>query len=209
MAFSLSRLRYDLPVVNPDTGKPTKAFFDFLNLEILTTIEANERAQNNLIEQIYIIQQQQAAQLALINQILNILPGTSAEAVEDISYTGWTLGPQVDLTGVVAGNLALSGTSLQPISSTRLGTYPGEQYGEIRVVEIVGMVETVVYGPSLFITGRDENPSSVPYILNPEDISTPIARSSTGAVSYRLDAKMNDIPVEMQDVRFYLLVNRT
>jgi len=209
MAFSLARLKYDLAIVDPATGKPTKAFLDFLNVQVLNVIEANERTQNATIEQLFILQQQQAAQLALINQILNILPGTSAESVDDISYTGWTLGPQVDLTGVVAGNLVLSGTSLQPISTTRLSAYPGEQSGQIRVVEIVGMTETVVYGPSLFLTGRDENPASVPYILNPEDLSTPIAATSTGAVSYRLDAQMDDIPIEMQDVRFYLLVNRT
>lgn len=211
--LKLPRLKSNLSIVGSE-GKPSDFFLRLWNIDFAPRIEANDAAQQQVLDQQAVIIAQLQSQLELINQALELAGlaggGFSANTIADISYTGWTLGPQVDLTGVTAGDLTISGTSLQPISTTRLGAYPDEQYGMIRVVEIVGGIDTVVYGPSPFITGRDENPNSVPYILNPADIATfTTARTTTGAVSYRLDAKMDVIPVEMQDVRFNIQVKRS
>jgi hypothetical protein len=213
MAFRLPKLNALIAIVT-GAGLPTTGFLRFWNMEVVPAIEAQEAAQQEVLEQQAILIAQQQSQLELINQALELAGlaggGFSANTIADISYTGWTLGPQVDLTGVVAGDLTIAGTSLQPISATRLGAYPDEQYGMLRVVEVVGGVDTVVYGPAPFITGRDVDPDSIPYILNPATIGTfTDARSTTGAVSYRLDAKMDVTPVEMQDVRFNIQVKRS
>lgn len=212
-ALKLPRLKANLAIVDT-SGNPTDFFLRLFNIDFAQRLEDFEAAQQVSIEQQAILIAQQQSQLELINQALELAGlaggGFSANTIADISYTGWTLGPQVDLTGVVAGDLTIAGTSLQPISTTRLGAYPDEQYGMLRVVEVVGGVDTVVYGPAPFITGRDVDPDSIPYILNPATIGTfTDARSTTGAVSYRLDAKMDVTPVEMQDVRFNIQVKRS
>lgn len=211
--LNLPRLKANLAIVNGD-GKPTDFFLRLFNIDFAQRLETFEAQQQMTIEQQAILIAQLQSAVDLANQALELAGlaggGFSANTIADISYTGWTLGPQVDLTGVVAGDLTIAGTNLQPVSTTRLGAYPDEQYGMLRVVEVVGGVDTVVYGPEPFITGRDVDPDSIPYILNPATIATfTTARSTTGAVSYRLDAKMDVIPVEMQNVRFNIQVRRS
>jgi len=209
----LARLLQSLRIANPD-GTPTREFLQLFNVEFAAKIEANEAAQALALEQIRLIQAQQSSQLELINQALQLaglaVGGTSAESLENIDSLGWTLGPQVDLTGVVAGDLTITGTSLQGVSTTRLSVPTELQDGQLRIVEVVGGVDTVVGGPWLFQTFRDENPNSVPAFLNPPEIASfTAARTTTGAVSYRMDTIMDVNPIEMVDVRHYLLVKRS
>lgn len=209
--LTLGRLQARDPIVDGQ-GRPTPLFLRLFNIELVQRIESSEAAQSALIEQQAVFIQQLQAQQELVNQALELaniaIGGRTATSIEDINDLGWTLGPQIDLTGVVAGDLMIQGTSLQSVSTTRLNQV-GPVDGQLRIVEIVGGVDTVVGGPWTFTTGRVEDPSSVPYIMNPGQIASyNEPRTTTGNVSYRLDARM-DAFGDMTDVRFYLSVKRT
>jgi len=118
--------------------------------------------------------------------------GTVSDAATDpaidLTVTDeWVQGPQVDLTGVVAGNLTLTGTGPDTDADVSLSGGTTAQ-GEFRVMEIDAGVETLVF-TGTFSAWRNEEFTA---ILNQStsavaDFSE--ARTSTGAISYRIDAR--------------------
>lgn len=111
----------------------------------------------------------------------------SANGVTEAGVSGWQTGPQVDLTGVVAGDLTISGTGPQQ-DGTTVATQ--NMTGDFRVVEIVGMTETTVFtGNHSIIAG---NPATVLNNSAATVTAFTSARTSTGAVSYRIDTQRTD-----------------
>lgn len=213
--FRLPRLKANLAIVN-SKGNPLDYFLRFWNIEVAPRIEQQEAGQDQLIQQIQDLQAQQAAQLDLINQALELAGialetaggnAGSSSSVNDITDAAWTEGPQVDLTGVVPGDLTVQGTGLQVVMGVTDQNFAPQVGGEIRVVEIDGVTETVVGGPWVFLANKNDASSKTFTIMNgvPSDFS--IALTTTGDLSYRLDARMNSF-FAMNDVKFYIFVRR-
>lgn len=212
-AFKLPRLKANLAIVS-GAGKPLAYFLRFWNIEVAPRIEQQEAAQEATLAAIQQLQDQQAIQLVLINEALELagiaLGGSSAEGVYDIDNDDWLLGPVVNLTGVVAGDLTIPGTGFQPVAGVTTQNRQGIIEGDMRLVEIVGGVDEVISTGWRWTAVRDAaDPASTPYIINSGFIpGFTQARTSTGAVSYRLDAKA-DAPFLLNDVKMYLYVKRS
>lgn len=210
-AFKLPRLKANLAIVNGQ-GKPLDYFLRFWNIEVAPRIEQQEADQNAILAQIQELQASQAQQLILINEALelagiaiSLTGGNSGSTTVEVDMLSgvWVNGPQVDLTGVVAGDLTIPGSGLFSKSGTT--SFFGDSNGLIRLVEIVAGVDTVIGGPWGFvITRTDPNPSGTVYVANASQIPTfTSARSTTGAVSYRIDTQMVDSDVTNIDVKLY------
>jgi len=217
--FKLPRIRA-ADTISDKAGKAANAFVRFWDT-VMKAIERQENAQTDVLDKQAQIQATQAQQLILVYQALELAgiaidmsgaPGnTGVQSLTiDIDGSGWAPGPRVDLTGVVAGDLIIPSTGLYAGPTTTQGDQ-GEILGFLRLVEIVGVTETVVGGPWNFTSTRyDANPASnAVYIANPAEIPTfTVARTTTGAVSYRLDA-MTDTVNGLLDVVAKLYVKRS
>lgn len=184
-AFKLPRLKANLSVVSGQ-GKPLDYFLRFWNIEVAPRIENQEASQDQIIAELAEVQEQLAAQLTAINKALELAGlalsqtgngGTSGFTI-DIDTPVWQEGPQVDLTDVVAGDLSAigSGISVNDFSTVGIGTVNGE----IRIVEVIGGVDTVVLGPYPFTITRS--------VFNCPGIdAATVALATTGAIGYRMD----------------------
>lgn len=218
MALKLPRLKAGLAIVDSQ-GRPTTAFLQLFNVEFAARIEANDAAtQANILAIQQVLQAAQGAQTAAqaaqqsANQAQEAADQagggtvTSGGAFGTVSPVGLTFvpGPQVDLTGVVAGTLTINGTGPQQDDTN---TSPIDFTGEFRVVEIVGMTETTVF------LGTYRVYAGSPQTVTNESITAVSGfssmRSSTGAVSYRIDLNRNDGgPVADLTVSSYIYARR-
>lgn len=216
--LKLPRLLANLAIVNGQ-GQPTNAFLRLFN-DAFSLIEtnANQTAQNVLDLQAAFAAIQAVSQVAqAAQQAANVAQETADQAGGGTAVSGsssaiinplgaaWVNGPQVDLTGVAAGNLTIDGTGPQQDDSM---SSTDNYYGQYRVVEIIGMVETVLFtGDYQVYLG---NPATV---LNQSAAAVAAfssARISTGAVSYRLDANRTDGGIIVSlDLLLYLFVRRS
>lgn len=210
-AFKLPRLKANLAIVNGQ-GKPFDYFLRFWNIEVAPHIEQQEADQNAILAQIQELQAAQAQQLILINEALELAGiaiglsgGNSGTTVVEVDMlpSAWVPGPQVDLTSVVAGDLTIPSSGL--VSKSTTTSLFGDTNGEIRLVEIVAGVDTIIGGPwNFLITRADPNPAGTVYVTNPSEIPVfTSARTTTGAVSYRIDTRMLDGDVNNIDVKLY------
>jgi hypothetical protein len=182
--FRLTRLPPSVPIVSPDTGKPSNNFVLWWQ-SVCEQIEANENAQNDLISQL------QAA-LALAGGAVTETDaaGTTAKSGQTttngltVDSATWVPGPTVALSGVTAGMTQLILTGSGPLNGTSSG---GPMDGEYRIVEVVGITETVIYTGS-FTVRTLSNGSTIINLTDPVNNQT-FTRSATGAVSYRLDLR--------------------
>lgn len=216
--FRLPRLKANLALVN-SKGNPLDYFLRFWNIEVAPRIEKQEADQDMILQQLQDVQEQQAQllaaqeqQLILINEALMLAGiaiaqsgGNSGTATTEIDMTpsAWVLGPVVNLTGVVAGNVTVPGSGLYAKTGTT--AFFGDTNGEVRIVEIVGGVDTVIGGPWPFTISRvDPNPTGTVYVGNAAQLNTfTQARTTTGAVSYRIDTRMLDGDVNNIDLKLY------
>lgn len=139
----------------------------------------------------------------------------AASGMATVSGPTWVPVCQVDLVGVVAGDLTIPGTGpTQNDFATVVADGKLKRFsGEYRVVEIVGFVETVVYSTGLFtVTQTDldpDNPQTATTNNTATEVSTfSMARASVGAVSYRLDYRQSGSGSSAGDVTGYLYVRR-
>lgn len=216
--FKLPRLKANLALVN-SKGNPLDYFLRFWNIEVAPRIEQQEADQDMILQQLQDVQEQQAQllaaqeqQLILINEALMLAGiaiaqsgGNSGTATTEINMTppAWVLGPVVNLTGVVAGNVTVPGSGLYSKAGTT--AFFGDTNGEVRIVEIVSGVDTVIGGPWPFTISRvDPNPAGTVYVGNAAQLNTfTQARTTTGAVSYRIDTRMLDGDVNNIDLKLY------
>lgn len=226
MAFKLDRLSAYLFIVQA-TRAPTSAFITLWE-KMCGKIEAQESSQDALIAE-------QAAQLALINQVLGIANGAVAAAAAaaaaaneaqesadgggsatarsgsatdstSISGTGWVTGPTINLTTVSAGDLTITGTGI--VSGTL--TAGSIVVGQFRVVELAG-------GTTIFPGVGDSNTFSVSsggLAMEPSTIASVAAFTkaevTTGSVSYRMDVRRSGGPVGgAADINFYFFTRRS
>lgn len=215
MSLTLPKLQIRLAITNQD-GTPTTAFHRFFTVDFAGAIERNDAQQQETLDQLAIqveqiqaaLQAAQAAQAA----VGGLIPGNSGSASNpSVNLTGgnWTLGPVVSLTGVVAGNLTITGTG--PAQDEDVNQSPGGNInGEFRVVEVVGGVDEVLF-TGLF--GSNSLSGTTSTIINrsiSEVAAFSVARTSTGDVDYRIDARTVSPPAAaINSLELYLYVNRS
>lgn len=158
------------------------------------------------------------AQLVSVVQAQNGAAGQSGSASLLGGAVGstWTNGPLVNLTGVVAGNLTFPGSGPSQGNSTVVnpGGGQGSFVGNWRIQEIISGIETTVFtGTYAAQRLRDDGSSPFASVLyNTANTSTVVARTTTGAISYRLDlqahdATLGDFEVDASPLALY--VNRS
>lgn len=221
--FILPRVRAADPITVPD-GRAANAFVRFWDT-MCRLIESQENRQNTLIADLQAVQQQQAAQLELINDALEL--AGLALATADAASGGTAR------SGSDTGSFALTGTGdvspctvpLLTVSAGLLtipGTGPGVLYGtttmtggltveaEYDIVEVTG-TETVVFSGTFTINDvTGDEPSQVFQVVHPSapDVAAfSETRASTGSVSYRVDVRRVS-GATMTGVRFYLFARR-
>lgn len=206
----LPRLQRGIPIVD-SAGRALDYLLRLLN-DAFTMLERSEASQNETLLRLEQLTAAQEQQLILINEALMLAGiaisqsgGNSGTATAEIDMTpsAWVLGPVVNLTGVVAGNVTVPGSGLYSKSTTT--AFFGDTNGEVRIVEVVGGVDTIIGGPWAFTISRvDPNPSGTVYVGNAAQINTfTQARTTTGAVSYRIDTRMLDGDVNNIDLKLY------
>lgn len=175
----------------------------------ILAVQTEQAAQLVLIEQ---AQADIAAQVLQIQAVLGLVQG-AAQAANNAQETAdaalgtgtvsgsdtdpsvsliangvWVPGPIVNLTAVLAGDLTISGTG--PLQDSDVDVTGGTATCEFRVVEVIGGVDTM---PAKF-TGNfsvieGAFPATVTNFSSAAVTSYSSAETSTGAVSYRIDAR--------------------
>lgn len=169
----------------------------FANQQTTSAAQAAQQAANDA---------QSTADEALANGTVS---GAASDPTIFLSGTGWVPCSVVNLNSVLAGTLKITGSGPQQDLDVTLSSN-GFFYGEFRVVEIVGGIDTVVAGPFAFSAYQGMGDSAA--TVSNDDIGTinafSAARSTTGAVDYRIDARRVSGP-DLNDVFFYLYVRRS
>ena len=221
--MALPVLSAQQPIVNPDR-RPSSLFLRFMEetrREQIRTDAAQDEtvaALAAIVEQLRVILinvqvAQQAANVAQETADTAIGSGTVSGFAENPSITvpdaSWVLGPETELTGVVAGNLTITGTGPQQDDDVSLlGSGTRSFVGEYRVVEIVGMTETVVFTGSMTASQVGVDGTAVVSNTSAADAAAlNLARSSTGTVTYRIDARKTS-GATITELYLYLFVRR-
>lgn len=205
-SLKLPRLKANLAMVN-SKGQPLEYFLRFLNVEWANRIEANEASQDETIAALQVVVDQlqalseatQAAQQAANNAQETADGAAGGGATSGVNQdpainlpTGgaWVNGPQVDLTGVIAGNLTITGSGPQQDDDVDLiGSGTQNVNGEFRIVEIDGG-ETTVFTGNLRASKLNDISGTIITNLSSSDVSSfSLARANTGNISYRIDAR--------------------
>lgn len=222
--FKLPRLKANLALVN-GKGNPLDYFLRFWNIEVAPRIEAQEASQDKTIADIAALQLQQQQQLDLIQQALQ-LAGLALETAQggsdsksgsntatfSLTGTGWVSASVVNFTGVVSGNLMLTGTGpLVQFGTTSMsgGTV---MYAEYRIIETVSGVDgDTVFNGTFYVTDQTtDEPSQVLFITHSSQsaisaFSDP--RTTTGDVGYRVEVRRTS-GATVSAMRFYLFTMR-
>lgn len=223
MPFKLPRLQARLPIVDKE-GNPMPSFLRFFNIDFVGRIEQQEASQAAVLVSLQNIQSQQSAQLALINQALELAGlaletadsgGTTKSGSETSSFalasTLFSAGPLLNLTSVLAGTLTIPGTSPQVVLGTTAMTAGTVTNGEYRLVEVVSGVDTVLFTGTFTVTDvTTEGPVQefeMNHVSAPDVAALSLSRSTTGAVSYRIDTRRVS-GATMTGLRFYLFARR-
>lgn len=224
----LPKLSAQSPIARPGSLQPTSGFLEFMEETRRELIRAfaelvavNDRQDATITDLASIVSQiqataavAQAAQQAANNAQAaadgsGAVSGSNTNPAVNLFADGiWIEGPQVDFTGVIAGTLTISGTGPQQDADVSI-TGPSNFAGEYRVVEIDGVTETVVFAPSPFVVSNFGEGGCV---VGNESASAvqafSAARTSTGAISYRLDARKVSGD-EVNSLLLYLFARRT
>jgi len=205
-------------------GRPTLKFLKFFNFDFARAIERNDNQQAATLEALQaVVDQLQTTMLAVqqaqaaANQAQETADGASGSgavsgfAIDDtllLVDNAWTLGPVVSLTGVVAGNLTITGTAPQQSETTSATGGAGILPGQFRVVEVIGGVDEVLFTGSMTITTTGATPVTVRNNSVTEVGAFVSARASTGAVDYRIDVRLTGTGRNVSDMGVYLYARR-
>lgn len=217
VAFRLPRLQYRLAIVD-ESGRPTSTFTDFINVQFAGKIEAQENSQAAVLAELQqVVSDMQATMQAvqIAQETANNAPGgagvsgsASSPSINIPVGTAWQAGPQVDLTGVAAGTLTITGSGPLQDDDVNLSA-SGNTIGfyNWRVVEIDGVIETVVFTGDF--TARQTATGEIASIINKSLTavsSFTLARTNTGSISYRIDAQSSTIA--LNDLSLYIFARR-
>lgn len=190
MAFQLPAIQASVPVTDPQTGMMTAYFSDWLT-RVLNQLTSQINLNTSTIAALQQTQAQLLAAVATIQAVQNALanPGTHTGFATQVLNVGlgWSMGPEVFLSGVSAGNLSISGSG--PTQQSNTYSDNGTFIGNWRVQEIVGVSETTVFTGTFTATQTFDGETDTTYynLYNNSDTTALIARTSTGSVAYRMD----------------------
>lgn len=222
-AFKLPRLKANLAIVD-GKGLPLGYFLRLFNIELAERIEQNEADQAATLIALQQLAAQQAEQLILINQALE-LAGLALETADGgsttksgsntgtFSLSGTSTVPvtTVAFTGVVAGDLTIPGTGPSQIIGTTAMTGGNYVEAEYDIVEVIGGIDTIVFTGQfnvLDVTG--DEPYQIFQVNHTSSAAVAAfsaARSTTGTMDYRLDVRRLT-GASMTGMRFYEFVRR-
>lgn len=224
MVFRLSRLNPENAIADKN-GKPTNMFSRFWDV-FCSRIETQEQRQDQLITDQALLLQQQQAQLALINQALELAglaletadgggPNKSGSASSLFTNNTGTFAPAVavNLTSVSAGNLALTGTGPSAVVGTTTMTGGMNTTFQYQIIEVVGGIDgdTVFTGAFDVTDVTTDEPSQI-FSVNHTSAAAIAsffdARATTGTISYRVEVRKVS-GANMTNMRFYLFVRRS
>lgn len=213
--FQLPMVQQGVPFVDLKTGALTGYASDWLN-RILKQITDQVNVIDNNIAGLQAAQAQiQAVQQQLLAVIAAQNPPTgqhgSVTGTASTVGSGWSSLTVIHLTGVAAGNLTYPGSGPSQIDGTVVNPSGpvGDFVGDWRIVEIVSAVETVVF-TGTYAAGRHRDDGALPFASTVDNASATtgsVARTSTGAVDYRIDIRA--IGFEVDDVQLALYVARS
>jgi hypothetical protein len=171
---------------------------------VCEAVESQENNQDTALSQI------QAALALAGTGVVNNDAATGAAKSGQTTTNGLTInsstyvhGPQVNLAGVTGGmpHLTLTGSGPQSATST-----DGPMDGDYRIQEIVGVTEATIF-TGHFSVKTLNNGSSLVVMSDPVNTQV-FTRSSTGAVSYRLDLRKLAGVGEAEALTAYLFARR-
>lgn len=197
----LPEIKQETAIVAKNTGRATPQFLRFFNVDFRGAIKRLLDGQASQIADIQeivaglqaVTETAQAAAIAANNAQATADGSGAASATDTSSVTltdvgVWVDGPLVSLTGVVAGNLTFTGSG--PFKDGLVSTIGmGPASGEYRFVEVIGGIDEVLLtvsfniaysGSTLILTNTGAG----------EVAAFTSARASTGAVDYRVDARV-------------------
>lgn len=216
--FKLPRLKANLAIVNGQ-GKPLDYFLRFWNIEVAPRIEAQEDAQTAQLDAISQLQLQQQQQLDLIYQALELAGGsaggTSGSNTASFNLTGssWVASALVSLTGVVAGDLKITGTGPSTQYGTSAMTGGTVAYGEYRIIEVVSGVDgDTVFTGTFYVTDQTtDEPSQILFVTHSSQSAVAAfddPRTTTGDIDYRVETRRIS-GASVTGMRFYLFAQRS
>lgn len=212
--FKLPRLNQGIPIIDPK-GNPLPYFIRFWD-EFCRQIESTVIDLQTVVADLEVVTADLAASIVQIQDVLEIAQaaqqtandaqtaadnaaggtarsGAATDPAIDVTaaYPTWVSGPQVDLTGVSAGNLTIPGSGPQQDSDVELdGAASVVRNFEWRVVEVVlGVDEVVFEGTFTAFRAGGGVTTTIANGSSSAASSFSLARTSTGAVSYRIDAR--------------------
>lgn len=203
-------------IADTKTGKPTSQFKRFMD-QSRETQEATDALQNEMIAALQANTQAAQAAQQTANQALEVADAAagggvvqSGSATQTVDASGevWIEGPLVALTGVSAGDLTISGSGPQQTSNVAMIGNPRTATTSFRIMEIVSGVETMVFLGSFSAAAPGAlDTATITNLSNGAVAAFSSARSSTGAVDYRLDVQAIGSP-EIVNLSLYLFVRR-
>lgn len=203
--LKLPRLKANLAIVNGQ-GKPLDYFLRFWNIDVAPRIEQQEASQDQTIADLADIVAQLQAVAAAAQQAQTTAnnaqqsadeggtakSGSASSTVSIPSSTAWVTGPIVNLTGVIAGNLTISGTGPQQNIDVMMSGGSSLQIFNFRVVEVISGIDEVLFTGQCSVQNFGSPPTTTVTNLSTEDVQAfSSARTSTGDVSYRIDFQGN------------------
>lgn len=206
-SFRLPRLKANLAIVNGQ-GKPLDYFLRFWNIEVAPRIEQQEASQDKTIADLADIVAQLQAVSAAAQQAQTTAnnaqqsadeggtakSGSSNAVVNIPATTAWNIGPIVNLTGVIAGDLTINGTGPQQTSEVSMSGGTSAQVFNFRVVEVISGVDDVIFSGQCLVQNFGSPAATTVTNNNVQEIQDfSMARASTGAVSYRIDFQGNGV----------------
>lgn len=232
--FKLPRLNQGIPIVDPK-GNPLPYFIRFWD-EFCKQIETTVIDLQTVVADLEVVTADLAASIVQIQDVLEIAQsaqqtandaqtaadnaaggsarsGSATDPAIDLTSSPWVLGPVVSLTGVSAGNLTIPGSGPQQDSDVELdGPASVVQDYEWRIVEVILGVDEVVF-EGTFTAFRAGGGSITTTIANGSSSaasSFSLARTSTGAVDYRIDArKASGGTPNLSSLLLYIFVRRS
>lgn len=233
--FKLPRLNQGIPIVDPK-GNPLPYFIRFWD-EFCKQIETTVIDLQTVVADLEVVTADLAASIVQIQDVLEIAQsaqqtandaqtaadnaaggtarsGNASNPAVDV-FTGppnWEPGPQVDLTGVSAGNLTIPGSGPQQDADVVLeGATSVVRSYNWRIVEIVLGVEEVVFeGTFTAFKAGGGGATTIANGSSSAASSFSLARTSTGAVSYRIDAqRATGNPEGLNSLLLYIFVRRS
>jgi len=228
MVYKLPTRQARLPIVD-SKGLPTSDFLRFLNIDLIgsiqTALNQNSDATAAIAQivsdlQIVVAQLQatstaaQSAQQAANNaqETADAAGGTATSgsasnpSIDLPTLNAWVNGPVVNLTGVVAGNLTITGSGPQQDGDVSVAGTGAN--GEFRIVEIDGMTETTRFTGQMNIRTFDGSTYTVTNLSSSEVQDFVEARTNTGAISYRIDARRTS-GTAVSSLLLYIFARRT